>query len=596
MSRQPRFLENDEPRRKGSQSARYESDAAPKASTRSAEEEQLDAEVDKILAEEEAKLFGDVEKKPEPPVDNKVSLEKTRTFTTKRTEPDPDEDRIDSIPRDDDSKGKIGGNKVALIVLALLLGFSILGASAYALVHFVFAPQNTKANDSAFVETEPPTVQQDPTLIQDPTHMTEAPTEAPTVAPEKDYAKMVDAYMKKMSDRDKMCQLFIVTPEVLTAGLDDSDSAGAVTLAGEMTKNSLQEYPVGGLIYFSDNLVDQDQTKKLISNSQSYASTPLFIAVDEEGGDVARVANKLGTKKFQPMLSYKDKGEEVAHDNAEVIASNLRALGFNMDNAPVADVLSNPKNTVIGDRAYSDDYTQAATLVSSAIKGFRDGGVITVLKHFPGHGGTDEDSHEGLAYVKSTAEELKKNELQPFKSGIDAGANMVMVGHLVVNDIDPDMPASLSSKVVPELLRKELGYNGIVITDSMQMEAITSYDYETIIKGLFAADVDIILQPDDLDKYLDAMESLLDSGDIKMEQIDAKVKKILTLKYQQGIIKANAHEEDASALTTEATQENAAEDASEAPEDTPEETPEDTPEDTPETPYLPEDDDASVAA
>ena len=536
MSRQPRFIEDDEPRKRGNNTAHYSGYSAPKAAPkRSAEDQLLDDEVNRILAEEEAALFGDSQK--EAPAKADEDMEKTRTFTARPTGPEEAADDPYDAPRrggDDDYPAKSSGKKVALIIVALLLGFTILGASIYALVHFVFNNQADNGK-STVSETVAPTMPEEPTLTIDPTHTaTEPPTEAPTVAA--DYGAMADAYMKDMSDREKMCQLFIVTPEVLTASLDDSDNNTAVTVAGDMTKKSLEEYPVGGLIYFGDNLVDQDQTKKMIDNSQSYSSTPLFIAVDEEGGDVARVASKLGTKKFEPMLTYKDKGEAVAHDNAEVIASNLRALGFNMDNAPVADVLSNPKNTVIGDRAYSDDYAQAAQLVGSAVKGFNDSGVICVLKHFPGHGGTDEDSHEGLAYVKATAEELKKNELQPFKSGIEAGANMVMVGHLVVSDLDPDLPATLSSKVVPELLRKELGYNGIVISDSMQMDALSSYDHETIVKGLFAADIDIILQPDDLDEYLDAMESLLASGEIKMEQIDAKVKKILTLKYQQGVI------------------------------------------------------------
>ena len=223
-------------------------------------------------------------------------------------------------------------------------------------------------------------------------------------------------------------------------------------------------------------------------------------------------------------------------------------------------MLSNPDNTVIGDRAYSDDYAQAAALVKAAAQGFADSGIISVLKHFPGHGDTEEDSHDGLAYVKATVEELKKNELQPFKAGIEGGADMVMVGHLVVSDLDPDTPATLSSKVIPELLRKELGYEGIVITDSISMGAMDGYDYETTIKGLFAADVDIILQPDDLDAYIEAIESLLESGDIKMEQIDQKVKKILTLKYEKGIMTA-----DAGTATTQAATESAGSAATEAP-------------------------------
>lgn len=425
--------------------------------------------------------------------------------------------------------GKRRGKKVALLIVALLLGFAIIGAGVYALVHFVFMPPEESA--PAVTETEAPTMPAEPTLSTLPT---DAPTEAPT---EPDYAAMAESYMKDMSDYEKLCQLFIVTPEGLTAPLDESGGDGAVTIAGEMTKQSLEEYPVGGIIYTTDNLVDTEQTKKMIENSQNYASTPLFIAVDEEGGDVARVAYKLGTKEFKPMFEYKDEGATVAHDNAEVIASNIRALGFNMDNAPVADVFSNPDNTVIGTRAYSDDFTQAAELVKSAVQGFKDGGVITVLKHFPGHGGTEEDSHDGLAYVSATVDDLKKNELLPFKAGIEADADMVMVGHLVVDDLDPNIPATLSSKVIPELLRDHLSYDGIVITDSMKMGAMQDFSYDTIVRGLFAADIDIILDPDDLEAYIDAIETAIDNGYITQEQIDAKVRKILALKFKQGVMK-----------------------------------------------------------
>ena len=424
----------------------------------------------------------------------------------------------DGGSNDGGGKGKRGG-RLALIILAFVLGFAIVGAGAYALVHFVIFGEANNA------PTEPiPTIAEEPSLYV-PATPDEVATEAPT---EPDYGAMAEKYMENMSDREKICQLFIVTPEVLT-GVD------GVTEAGDTTKTSIEKYPVGGIIYFDTNFESQDQTTKMIENTQKYAKTPMFISVDEEGGDVARVSDKLGTKKFDPMYEYKDQGAETAHDNAEVIASNLRGLGFNVDFAPVADILTNEENTVIGHRAYSDNAEDASTLVSAAVEGFEDGGVICVLKHFPGHGGTAEDSHESLAYVDTPVSDLKKNELQPFKAGIDAGADMVMVGHLVVTDLDPSLPATLSPKVVPELLRKELGYDGVVITDSMSMASIT-YSYDDTVKGIFDADIDIILQPDDLDAYLTSIEKLREDGTITQEQIDAKVKRILTLKFEKGII------------------------------------------------------------
>lgn len=511
MARQPRFIEDDEPVvRRGS----HESRAAAK-DAEDVKPVRDDAEDVKAIE----KALDDHEEDPKA----KIRYEEARYVEN------------DYEYDDDDNYGKRrnSGKRIALLIVALLLGFAIVGAGVYALIHFVIMPDKTDTADEV-AATEEPTLPAEPTLAPVPT---QPPTQAPTEPPAPNYLALADTYMADMSDYEKLCQLFIVTPEVLTAPMDNS-GGGAVTVAGSMTEECLEDYPVGGIIYFADNLEDTEQVQEMIANSQDYASIPLFIAVDEEGGDVARVADKLHTKEFDPMFTYKDKGEEVAHDNAEIIGSNLSGLGFNMDNAPVADVLSNPDNTVIGERAYSDDFNEAAKLVPAAVRGFHDGGVITVLKHFPGHGSTDEDSHDGLAYVKSSLEDLKKNELLPFRAGMEAGADMVMVGHLVVEELDPDLPATLSSKVVPELLRKQLGYDGIAISDSMSMGAIDNYSYDEIVKGLFAADIDIILQPDDLDSYIEAIQDALDNGDITQEQIDKKVRKIIALKIKQGIIKA----------------------------------------------------------
>ena len=167
--------------------------------------------------------------------------------------------------------------------------------------------------------------------------------------------------MAEMSLHDKVWQMMFVTPEGLT-GTDD------VMVAGDATKQALQAYPVGGIIYFANNFDNVDQTRDMISNTQSYSKIGLFIATDEEGGRVNRIMDTLGTTYIGPMYDYKDDGPDAAFENAKTIASDMSALGFNLDFAPVADVRSNPDNTVIGDRAYSDDYAQAAELVGSAVK------------------------------------------------------------------------------------------------------------------------------------------------------------------------------------------------------------------------------------
>ncbi len=410
----------------------------------------------------------------------------------------------------EEEKPKRSGGKALIIILCIIAALAVIGAGVFFGSRFLMQPK-----------IEPIATEANQTIVTEA--VTQAPTEAPTEA-------AYLSYMNTMSDRDKLCQLFIVSPESITG-------VSEVTEAGEMTKEALEKFPAGGIVYFSQNLVDKDQTAAMISNTQSYSKTPLFIAVDEEGGSVARCAEKLGTTKFDPMYSYKEQGAQTAHDNSKTIGSDIAQLGFNLDFAPVTDVWTNPENTVIGERAYSDNFDEVSALIPNAVSGFHDGGVLCSLKHFPGHGDTVEDSHSGLAHVKKTAEELENGELLPFKAGIGAGADMVMVGHLVVESID-DKPATLSSKIVPELLRQKLGYDGVVITDAMNMGAITqNYGCDEIVKGVFDADIDMILYPDDPNAYMDALEKALADGSITMEQVNAKVARILKLKYDKGIMK-----------------------------------------------------------
>lgn len=342
-------------------------------------------------------------------------------------------------------------------------------------------------------------------------------------------SELVDKTMAEMSLHDKVCQMMFVTPEGLT-GTDD------VMVAGDATKQALQAYPVGGIIYFANNFDNVDQTRDMISNTQSYSKIGLFIATDEEGGRVNRIMDTLGTTYIGPMYDYKDDGPDAAFENAKTIASDMSALGFNLDFAPIADVWSNPDNTVIGDRAYSDDYAQAAELVGSAVKGFQDGGVICTLKHFPGHGDTAEDSHYGSAYVNRTKAQIIADEMQPFRTGIDAGAELVMVGHLIVPDID-ELPSTLSYKIATEMLRGDLEFDGVAITDSMEMESIAD-NYGVADSAVMAvqAGMDMLLQPADLAAAVNAIVTAVQNGDITEPRIDESVRRILTLKAERGLL------------------------------------------------------------
>lgn len=342
------------------------------------------------------------------------------------------------------------------------------------------------------------------------------------------YSKEVSEKLDSMTLHEKICQMFIVTPEGLTNYTDVSE-------AGETTMYSLQSYPVGGLIYFDQNLVTMDQTKEMIDTVQGYSDEicglPMFISVDEEGGDVARCADMLGTTELYPMFNY-NADEQAAYDNAFTIAQDISALGFNLDFAPVADTWSNPENTVIGTRAYSDDFNTTAELMPKAVKGFNDGGVYCTLKHFPGHGDTAEDSHYSSAVSYKTVEELENEEYLAFKSGIKAGAQMVMVGHITVPAID-DEPACISYDVVTGELREKLGFNGVVITDSLAMGAVADYysSGELAVKAVQAG-VDILLMPEDLPSAVAALENAVEEGTISEERIDESAARIIDLKLK----------------------------------------------------------------
>ena len=344
-----------------------------------------------------------------------------------------------------------------------------------------------------------------------------------TEVTEEEKPSLVDETLAGMTLHEKVCQMMFVTPEELT-GED------GVTVAGDATRQALENYPVGGIVYFAKNLESQDQVKEMIDNSQKYSSIGLFVATDEEGGVVNRLMDTVGT-------TYKDDGDETAYENAYTIANDMSALGFNLDFAPVADVWSNPDNTVIGERAYSDDYAQAAELVGNAVKGFNDGGVMCTLKHFPGHGDTAEDSHYSSAYVHRTKEEIMADEMQPFRSGIEAGAEFVMVGHLIVPDID-EVPATLSYKIATGILRDELKFEGVAITDSFEMESIAdNYSVDDAVVMSVKAGMDMILQPKDMASAVNSIEQAVADGELSEDRIDESVRRILTLKESRGLLK-----------------------------------------------------------
>ena len=349
---------------------------------------------------------------------------------------------------------------------------------------------------------------------------------AVTEPPQSDPA---EAYLAEMSREEKLWQLIVVFPQKLTG---DNYSADP-----ELWAESLLARPAGGIVFDGDNMRSEPELRVMLAAAEHAAAarqtaTP-FLCVDEEGGAVARVAYNLGvTTKFSPMYAYREDGAGTAFENAFTIGSELREIGFNVDFAPVADVWTNPDNTVIGKRAYSDDPQEAATLVAGAVRGFHSSGMLCVLKHFPGHGDTAEDSHLGAAYCGKTPEELRRCEFLPFEAGIAAGAGMVMVGHITLNEVDPDAPATLSKAVVTGLLREELGFrDGVVITDAMSMSALAGLDETEAAVRAVEAGCDLLLGLSDPDAAVQALDANLSDA-----RLDESVLRILRLKAAHGLL------------------------------------------------------------
>ncbi len=360
---------------------------------------------------------------------------------------------------------------------------------------------------------------------------TEATTEEPHEPTTEEQALEI---LSGMSLKEQVYQLFIVRPEQITG------SSSKLTEAGSDFEAGLSEYPVGGIAMFAENIIDREQTMEMISDMQSYSSIGLFIAVDEEGGSVSRIGNNsaMGTTSFPSMKTIGNTGDtNEAYNVGYTIGTEILELGFNLDFAPVADVDSNPDNTVIGNRAFSTVADVAAEMVAAAVDGFRDSGILCTLKHFPGHGDTSTDSHLGYTELDKSLDELWETEFVPFVSGIEAGADLVMVGHISVPQVTgDDTPASLSSTMI-SILRDDLGFDGLIITDSMQMEAITDrYSSAEAAVMAIQAGVDIILMPENLEEAAEGIIEAVENGEISEERIAESVLRILEVKIERGIL------------------------------------------------------------
>ena len=302
----------------------------------------------------------------------------------------------------------------------------------------------------------------------------------------------------------------------------------------------INEYKVGGVILFARNIEDSNQmielTRALQENNNNI---PLFISIDEEGGRVSRLPDDI--EKFPAAFDIGlINNDQTAYENGKEIGYTLKRLGINLDYAPVLDIYSNLNNTVIGDRAFGTEESIVSKMGIATMKGIEDAGVIPVIKHFPGHGDTEVDSHYGLPIVYKTLEELRNFEFIPFVKAIKNGCDVIMVSHIILNEIDSSNPASLSKIVINDILRRDMNFDKVVITDDMSMGAITSIMSieEACIKSIEAG-CDILLLGnayEEIEQVINSIKLKLYNGEISEEQINKSVKRILELKKKYNMM------------------------------------------------------------
>lgn len=365
--------------------------------------------------------------------------------------------------------------------------------------------------------------------------------------------------LSKMTVEQKITQMLMPSFRYWKEG--EGEMTGVEELNAE-TAAFIKKYGFAGVILYAQSCKTAEMTTRLIddmqkANAASDDERPaLLTAVDQEGGSVCRIAT--GTALCGNMALGAAGDYNYTSSAASIVASELKSIGFSIDFAPVVDVNNNPANPVIGIRSFSDDPETVAEHAKKFIDGLQSNNVSASLKHFPGHGNTDTDSHTGLPCVYNTYEDLKKCELIPFKKSIDAGADMIMTAHIEYPNVEKEtyiskltgkeinLPATLSKTILTDILRKDMNFDGVVITDAMDMDAINKhFDRYDAAKLAINAGVDILLVPTstysseqlkDTEDYIAKLVEMTEKGDIKIDRVNESVERILRLKEKRGLL------------------------------------------------------------
>ena len=368
----------------------------------------------------------------------------------------------------------------------------------------------------------------------------------------------VDRLMDRMPLRDKLAQMIFFCPRSWKDDPEMERGTSVTALSDEQLKY-IADHRYGGFLLFGDNFTDAEQSLRLISALQNATveggGTAPFVAADQEGGYVARLS--FGTTGVGNMALAATGDPACAREMAKVYGEEMRLLGLNTDFAPVMDVNDNPANPVIGIRAFSDDARMVGEYGIAYIEGLRDTGTIACIKHFPGHGNTDSDSHTGLPLVDRSHDALSANELAPFKAAIDAGADMVMTAHIQYPQVEKQtwisastgeeiyLPATMSKTILTDILRGELGFEGLIVSDSLEMQAVWDhFSQDDMLTLCINAGVNMLILPSDpgmdvwalSDEMLTRAVALTESGAIDLERVNDSVRRILTLKQKCGLL------------------------------------------------------------
>ena len=384
---------------------------------------------------------------------------------------------------------------------------------------------------------------------------------------EKQRRDPLEQKLLSMSLEDKAAQMMIASFRIWKEAPETEDGAQAqeetpgvnITELNDEIRDMLGRDHFGGILLFGENFVDAEQTLRLTADMQSANKSggglPLMFFVDQEGGNVSRIG--YGTIGVGNMALAATGDPENARKMASVHGEEIGLLGIRADFAPVVDVNNNPANPVIGIRSFSDDPETVSKFGCAYLNGLHDVGIAAALKHFPGHGNTDTDSHTGFPVIDSSYEELKACELIPFKASIDAGADMVMTAHIQYPRIETEtytsvstgeqgfLPATMSRRILTDILRGDMGFQGVIVSDALDMAAITDFfSVEDIVKYTINAGVDLLILPGVKDTklfaltqtYLDTVVSLVKAGEIDEARINDAVLRILRLKQKYGIL------------------------------------------------------------